>query len=477
MKKLTKIVATMGPGLSYGQIAPLIEAGVDCFRFNYKHHDYAWHKERLGWVKEVSQKLGRYTGTLLDLQGPEVRITLAESQLAIHAGDWILLSDVAKESFEPCAIVSHPEIVTKLGDNDRVFVSGGTFEFTVTHRGSQVFLVSKTSGTLKSRQTLSVPNHPLSLPTLSPSDITGIKLATEMEVTFVAVSFVRNEADLKEVAHVLEREGCHSELIAKIETTAAYKNLDNILALSHGVMVARGDLAIETSMAQVPFLQKKIIRQALKNGKPVITATQMLESMIVNKQPTRAEISDVANAAYDYSDAVMLSAETAIGAYPVQTVETMSQILAFNEQKTSSGKKHDYEVTLPDAEAAIAEAAFNLNLALANHRQVKAFVTFTRSGYTPSILSLFHPHLPILTFCASEAVARQLSLRFGVLAVYNPDVYPVEPAVSPEKVLQGIHHLTRLQLLHGGDSVIVLHENAWGFESGTSSIKLIRVPE
>jgi pyruvate kinase len=477
MIKLTKIVATMGPRLQRDQIQPLINSGVDCFRFNFKHHDYDWHKERIGWVQDIARSSNQFIGTLLDLQGPEIRLTLQSPELSIKVGDWLLLTNHLQESYEPSIMVSHPRILRELEEGANALVSGGALDFTITRRNDQLYLVSNTAGVLKTRQTLSVPRHSLTIPTLSDRDLMGIKLAKEMGVTYTALSFVRNADDVKELKKALKSQGCEAKVISKIETSGALDCIHEIVAVSDGLMVARGDLAVEASMAEVPYYQKVIIKQAIKKGKFVITATQMLESMITNPKPTRAEVSDVATAAYDYSDAVMLSAETAVGAYPIQTVETMSSTLMVNEKHTPNDTRSHYGVSLLDAEAAMAEAAIDLSLKMSKHRKVTAFVVFTRSGYTPAVLSSFHSHLPILSFCETPEIARRLSLRFGVVALVNNDIYPVEPAITPEKILQSILHLSRLKLIEPSDSVIVLHENAWGLEPGTSSIKLIRVPE
>jgi pyruvate kinase len=477
IQKLTKIIATMGPNLGQEQIAELIEAGVDVFRFNYKHHDFEWHKERMGWVRHASDQANRFVGILLDLQGPEIRLTLAEPTYSIRVGDWMKLSDTLDGSFSPLAQVSHPDILSHLHEGDTVYVSGGAFAFTVTHREGDVFLVSQSEGVLKSRQSMTAPDHPATIPTLSTHDNEGMSLAKEMEVDYIALSFVRTESDIKSLKQAIARENLDLKVIAKIETVSAMERLKAVVGASDGVMVARGDLAVAAPLAQVPFFQKQIIAQAVLQNKMVITATEMLESMITKPHPTRAEISDVANAAYDRTDAVMLSAETAIGAYPVQTVATMRDILAFNEQQTPADSRLNYQVKLNDAEATVAEAAYDLSIKLQSHRKVTAFLCFTRSGYTATVLSQFRAHIPVIAFCPSPTIARRLSIRFGVRAVVNTDIYPVEPAVSPEKVLQAVHHASHLGLVRPGETLIVLHENAWGFEPGTSSIKLVRVPE
>jgi pyruvate kinase len=477
-QRLTKIIATMGPGLTPVLVRQLIEAGVDCFRFNYKHHDFNWHRERLEWVRRAAAESGRWVGTLLDVQGPEVRMRLPQPRLELREGDWLRLDETPnQQAYEPAVSLSHPQVLAAMEEGQLIRVGGGMFKMKLVRRDGNLFLVSQTGGILADRQAVSFDRDDLPIPTLSPQDDEALGLAGEMEVDYIALSYVRHPGDVTALRQAARERKVQAKIVAKVETAGAVRMLTQVAEEADGLMVARGDLAVEAPMAHVPYYQKKIIETAMLKGKLVVVATQMLQSMVETGQPTRAEVSDVATAAYDGTDAVMLSAETAIGKHPVEAVTAMGQILRFNEQKRVPDWQSQLAQETESVEADLCEAAYALSLKLVKHRELSGFLVFTRTGQTARYLAQLRPHLPILTFCPDARVAGGLSLIYGVKPWVNAEIYPIEPAVTPEKVLQAVHFLARCQAVQPQTTLIVLHENAWGFDRGTSSIKLVTVPE
>lgn len=328
MEKLTKIVATIGPSCdSEKQIEALINAGVNVFRFNFKHNILEWHNDRIQRVNIVSEKMGMTIGTLIDLQGPEIRINMSSDQIILRDDDLLSFGEGKDLS------ISHPQIIRHLTIGQKISADSGSFSFTVEKKGNKTYLRSHSKGILKNRKALNIPGADFPFPVLVDRDFEGLKVAARNEIDFVALSFVRTADDIRIIRSKMKKYNVSAKLIAKIETEKSLKNLDEIIDISDGIMVARGDLGVELPLEEVPYYQKIIIKKSIKKGIPVITATQMLESMIEKPFPTRAEVSDIANATYDLTDAVMLSGETATGAYPIEAVKVMNKTLAFNELK------------------------------------------------------------------------------------------------------------------------------------------------
>jgi pyruvate kinase len=471
--KLTKIVATMGPGIATtDSIEKLIQAGVNVFRFNYKHHDQATHRHWLEMVKATPS--GHQVSTLLDLQGAEIRLLLDQDEQSFKAGDWLLLKPPGMSSSEPGFALSHPDVIEHLQPHHQVSSDDGRYTFSVQHHDGKTYLELHQDATLKHKKTLNIPGLTRPGSPLTDKDHEGIALAKERQVDALALSFITSADDLHLLRGICQKQDYHPLLIAKIETQSAIDNLKSIIAASDGVMVARGDLSVETGSYTVPHYQKNIIKQAINHTKFVITATQMLESMIEHDTPTRAEISDIANAVYDQTDAVMLSAETAIGKHPVRVTQVMSQTIAYHNQQALP-----YQMTATyspkHTKAIIAHAAYSIAHQLHQHQNCQGFVVFTRTGQTAQILSRLRPHLPVFVFCGSENVVGRLRFYHSLYPFYNPDIYPIEPAITPDKIQQGLHHLKRLELIDEGHQVIILHDDAWTLESGTSSIKLATI--
>jgi len=300
-------------------------------------------------------------------------------------------------------------------------------------------------------------------------------LALKNKVSYVALSFVRNYADVKILREEMEKRKLNAAIISKIETRMATEDIDAIIAESDGIMVARGDLGVELPIWEVPLHQKKIIRKCLEQGKPVITATQMLESMIVNMRPTRAEVSDIANAVFDHTDAIMLSAESASGKYPLEAVQTMTKTAAYNENTPLVDLRALYKLHLHDQEQQIADTAYNLYLQTHKKTLVEKtlFLVFTQTGRTAMLIARYRPKATIYAFCPDEMAARSLSLSYGIRAFVMEKQYGKTIEVTSEHVRETLEYLRKENLLHDGQKVIVLHGDYWTVEGQTSTVKLI----
>ncbi len=477
MKKLTKIVATIGPSCdSPEQIEALIKKGVNVFRFNFKHNTVDWHAQRINRVNKVARKLGMPIGTLIDLQGPEIRIKMQAPQLNIDKGELILLDEKAFTKRDKAISISHPNIIAHLKEGQKISADDGTFRFSVELVGKSRYLRSLSCGALKNNKSLNIPGADFPLPALIERDFEGLRLGQMCEVDFIALSFVRSSEDILILRREMRKIGLFAKVIAKIETQKALDNFTSILEVTDGVMVARGDLGVELPMEQVPYHQKNIIKKCLQKGVPVITATQMLESMINHPLPTRAEVSDIANAVYDFTDAVMLSAETATGDYSLEAVETMTKTVAYNEQNKFVDIRSIFNFEYRDQEQRITDAAYNLYFhGCHNEAEVAAFVIFTQSGRTARLLSRYRPTIPIYAFCPNKQVAEALTVNFGVFPFFEEKIYKSGREVLRQDVLNALDFLKAKRLVTKGKRVIVLHGDFWAVEGGTSTLKVLTV--
>lgn len=465
---LTKIVATIGPSCeSEEQIAKLILLGVNIFRFNLKHNSLEWHKAGIEKVNRVAKKLGVNVGTLIDLQGPEIRVNMSVPEMGVKQDQLIPMTG---GEFS----ISHPQIIPHLKEGQRVLADDGSFVFEVVHKNKEVFLHSFTTGVLKNRKNFNIPGADFPVPSLVERDFNALKMVSEVGVDFIALSFVRTVDDITTLKKELQRLKFSSKIIAKIETKKSLDNLKEIVEVVDGIMVARGDLGVEISLEKVPYYQKQMIRMAFQKGIPVITATQMLQSMVVNPSPTRAEVSDVANAFYDMTDAVMLSAESASGSYPEETVKMMVDILSFNEKQNflPSGKPFQFEIK--DKPGLICEQAYNLYL---SYKKIKdnlaGFLVFTQSGKTATLISRYRPLLPIYVFTQDKKIANSLTIDFGVTTFLHKVTR--EDEVTKQDLLEVANLLLKDKLIKKGQALIVLHGDHWAVSGGTSTLKIIEV--
>ncbi len=409
MPKLTKVVATLGPATETEEIMrELILAGMNIARFNTKHGTPEWHLERIHRVKKVAKELGKPVGVLLDLQGPEIRINLKnEESFELEKGEeakFVISEPAEKEMNIPEIVVNAIQV------GDLVSVDDGICEFEVNDKDEKSLSVKAlNSCVIKHRKTMSTPGIVIDMPSLIDNDLTQLDNMSDKDIDFVGLSFVRNAKDIAILKDELKKRDLHADIISKIENQAALDNLDEIIEASDGIMVARGDLAVEVPFEQLAFWQKLIIEKSRAAGKPVITATQMLESMTFSPRPTRAEVSDVANAIYDGTDAVMLSGETTLGKYPVKCVETQSKIALFNEPYAEN---YLWEFAGEDCVSAISCAAFDL---LENRPDsVDKMILLTRTGRTAKAFSRFRPGVQVKALTANEHSYNKLSLAFGI---------------------------------------------------------------
>lgn len=477
MTKQTKIIATLGPASDSPElIKALILEGVNVFRFNFKHNTIEWHSERIGRVNQITKAIQTNIGTLIDLQGPEIRIKMAVAELPLKVGDELMFDESVLTSKQQGLSISHPSIINHLSSGQILYADDGYFKFEFKKKQNQNFLISLSDGILKNNKSLNIPGANFPFPVLIERDFEGLKLVQKAEIDFIALSFVRTHDDIKVLKDEMTKLGLSAKVVAKIETESSLQNLDNIIDVSDAVMVARGDLGIELSLEKVPHYQKLIIRKCLEAGKPVITATQMLESMIVNPQPTRAEVSDVANAVYDYTDAVMLSAESATGKYPVEAVKFMKQTLSYTEKFTKTDLRTHYDFNLEDQESLIADTAYNLYLkAHFASLKIAGFIIFTQTGRTIDLLSRYRPNSPIYAFCPTAAVADRLSLNYGVTSFVQDQQYQQTVEIIGGHVRGVIKYLLDRKLANMGDMFVTVHGDYWAVAGGSSTVKIVEI--
>lgn len=416
MKK-TKIVCTIGPASeSTEKLVELINAGMNVCRLNFSHGDFEEHGARIKNIREACEITGKRVAILLDTKGPEIRThDMKEGQVDFQIGDVvrIAMTEVAgtREKFS----VSYPELVNDVEIGTHILLDDGLIDLEVTDIDSvanEIVTVVQNAGTLKNKKGVNVPNVSINLPGITEKDAADIRFGIEQGVDFIAASFVRRPSDVLEITEILEQENAtHIQIIPKIENQEGIDNIDDILKISDGLMVARGDLGVEIPTENVPGAQKELIKKCNALGKPVITATQMLDSMQKNPRPTRAEASDVANAIYDGTDAIMLSGETAAGAYPVEAVKTMSRIAVKTEEQLID---QSAKVLKANKKGDMTEAIGRSVGYTARDLGIGTIVAATSSGHTAHMISKYRPNSHIVALTFSEQSARSLSLAWGV---------------------------------------------------------------
>jgi pyruvate kinase len=453
----TKIVATLGPATSTPDLVEkLIRAGMDVARLNFSHGTLEEHRDHVKYVKEISTRLDRAVACLQDLSGPKIRTGSVGSPGGVelrNGARFVITTDEAPGSSERVS-TTYKELPRDLKPGDRVLLDDGLIELSVESiAGEEVVTQVVSGGVLRSNKGINLPGVRLSAPALTEKDRRDVVLGLELDVDFVAMSFVRQKEDIRELRSFLQQHGREDmPIIAKIERPEAVDNLSDILSVADGVMVARGDLGVELSAEKVPVLQKEIIREANLRGTPVITATQMLESMVNYPVPTRAEASDVANAILDGTDALMLSAETASGRFPVETVKQMSRIAEHTERHvwTSPAQRRQSDFPLIDG-SPVARAVAGAARRAAEELDAKYIVAFTESGATVRLLSHFRPQSHILGFTPSERVYRRLAMRWGVLPMHG------EHYETAETMLEvALKYLKRRGIVDPGDTVVTV---------------------
>ena len=464
----TKIICTLGPATnSIGAIRELIGAGMDVARLNFSHGTHEQHAILAGWVREAAKQAGKPVALLQDLAGPKIRTgRLRGGRLvSLAAGQrlWLTSQDIAGTVRR--ISITYPTLAKEVRKGDRILLSDGLIELRVLDAASgEVETEVVNGGVLGEHKGVNLPGVRLRVEALTPKDEEDLRFGIQLGVDYVAISFVRRADDVRRVKTLLARNKTSIPVLAKLEKPEAVKNLDAILAVSEGVMVARGDLGVELPPEQVPLLQKEIIRKAGAAKIPVITATQMLESMTVVPRPTRAEASDVANAIFDGTDAVMLSAETATGRYPLEAVQMMVRIA---EQADPTVQKESF-LHGRSRPLSIAETISESVVHAAHMLAVKAVVVFTRSGSTARMISKYRPPCPVYAFCHDEAIARRAALYWGVTPFIMPLTLDAEATQA-----QAEADLLRRKLVSPGDILAVVAGSP-GQPGQTNLLKLIR---
>lgn len=473
MPRATKIVATLGPASSSPEVLErLVVAGVDVFRMNFSHGTAQDHIGRATLVRELSAKHGKPLGILADLQGPKIRVgKFADGKITLKPGDKFILDAKCELGNQERAGIDYKELPRDVRPGDVLLLNDGLLVFDVEAvRGLEIHCIVRNGGVLSNNKGINRQGGGLTAPPLTSKDMDDIKTAAQMKADYLAVSFPKNAADMYMARELMRAAGGRAQLIAKIERAEAIPALEEIMNACDGIMVARGDLAVEVGDAAVPALQKRMIRMAREMNKLTITATQMMESMVSNPIPTRAEVSDVANAVLDGTDAVMLSAESASGQYPVQTVEAMVRICAEAEKSAQVSLDRDFlDRVFKRVDQSIAMAA----LFTAHHLKVNCIVTLTQSGSTALWMSRLNSGVPIYALTPEAETLTKCAL-------YR-DVRPFTLAYEGHDREKLLHEAEQVLLTHGvvqmGDLVVLTMGEPIGQSGGTNTMKIVRIGE
>ncbi|MGQ4807039.1 Pyruvate kinase [Candidatus Entotheonellaceae bacterium PAL068K] len=468
MMKRTKIIATVGPGVgSRKKLRALVEAGVDVFRINFSHGDEAQRGEFLQHIRAVEHDAGRLVAICGDLCGPKIRVGMMQGgEVELAAGREIVMQRRPIEGTADRMSTTLPELVDVVRPGERILLADGRLRFEVIKTSPPEDFTCRVvvGGPLSSGKGVNLPETELPMSALTEKDRQDLRWIAQYDFDYVALSFVQRAEDVDELRRLLDEHGSRAHIIAKIEKPQALDQIDAIIDTVDAVMVARGDLGVEMDFPAVPIVQKTIAHKCRVAGKPCIIATEMLESMISSPRPTRAEVSDVANAVFDHADAVMLSAESSIGQYPVEAVDAMHRVVvaaeAFLEQENDTAIE-----TLSDP---LTTAALTASVRqVMRLQQIAAIALFTASGTTARLLAKNRPPCPILTLASQPSVARRTCLYYGVVP------YVVDLPESPELLLrQSARVLQDLHLATSGDRIIVLGGHPVGAEGGTKILIL-----
>jgi pyruvate kinase len=462
----TKIVATIGPASSTPELVrALVDAGMDAARLNLSHGTHEDHAERAKVIRAVQEDVGRPLALIGDLQGPKFRVGGLERPLDLPQGSEITVvfteDGAAKNGELPIAPAAIGEVIRP---GHEVLVNDGMIRLRVDEvESGRARCGVVVGGQVTSHKGVNLPGVPIPIPSLTRKDLEDLEFALKLGCDFIALSFVRSAADVRDLKALIEQEGSNAHVIAKIEKSEAVDALDDVLEFADGVMVARGDLGVEIGAALVPLVQKRIILKALERGKPVITATQMLESMIHHPEPTRAEASDVANAILDGTSAVMLSGETAMGEYPVQAVQTMDRIA--NAIEPSLGYRHQ----IPEAteDPTIGNAMSNAACDLAEALGAKAMLVPTFTGRTASAVARLRPRRPIVALTHKQWSIQQMAIEWGVTPIWIPECKDVEDLWN-----RSMEAAKDAGLIEPGDTVVITAGTAVNIPGSTNVIKV-----
>tara|TARA_B100000900_G_scaffold399360_1_gene401805 strand:- start:4530 stop:5948 length:1419 start_codon:yes stop_codon:yes gene_type:complete len=449
MRNNTKIVATIGPVSATKEILKsMIEAGVNVCRLNFSHTDHKTHLKTIQTIKEINRELHVHTAILADLQGPKIRVGEVEKGTILEEGSELHITNKPCVSNNTKLYISYNKFAKDVKLGEVVKIDDGKIHLEVTSTNKQDIVKAKVlhGGLLSSNKGVNLPNTKISQPCLTDKDLEDLKFILNQPIEWIGLSFVRSASDIIKLKEHIKKANHHARIIAKIEKPEAIANLDEILEATDAVMVARGDLGVEAPMQTIPVLQKKITTACLEKAKPVIIATQMLESMIVNISPTRAEVNDVANSVMDGADAVMLSGETSIGAFPLQAVETMHKIVENVEQEFKGTK--EYQLKEKYGQRYISDAICYHSCKIAEQVGAEAIITMTHSGYNAIEISSHRPPCKVFAFTNNHAILNTLSLVWGVTGFYYDNESSTDDTIQDTKhILKNQDFLKNNQLV------------------------------
>ena len=464
----TKIICTLGPSTDKdGVLRELIANGMNVARFNFSHGSHEEHKGRLDLLKSLREELGKPVAALLDTKGPEIRLKdFKNGTEMLEAGQTFTLTTRDVEGTKEICSITYKDLPQDVAPGGTIMLDDGLIKLQIqTVNDTDIVCTVLNNGKIKNKKGVNVPGVHLSMPYMSQRDKDDIIFGIEQGFDFIAASFVRTAQDVYEIRNLLNEYDSNIRIIAKIENREGVNNIDSILAAADAVMVARGDLGVEIDFTELPGIQKNIIERSFSFGKPIVTATQMLDSMMVNPRPTRAEISDVANAIYDGTSAIMLSGETAAGAYPVESLKTMSAIAERTE--TENHARVEYLTEATNGKISVSDATAHAACLTAKDVNAAAIVTVSESGTTARLLSKYRPQQPIIACVMKEQVQRQLSLSWGITSLMMPLAHSTDELIEMSTALAKENGF-----LHNGELAVVTAGVPVGISGTTNMIKI-----
>jgi pyruvate kinase len=470
----TKIVATVGPACdSYDQLKNLVIAGVNVFRLNFSHGTHEDKKEIIIHIRGINKELGCNVAILGDLQGPKLRVgEIENNRLEVKEGDILTFTNTKCIGTLEKIYVSYPNLAGDVKVGNIIMIDDGKIEVKVSsvEKNGDVKVKVTLGGIISSKKGVNLPDTKISLPALTEKDLEDAKFIIQEELDWVALSFVKRVADIEMLRDLLNKSNSKSKIIAKIEMPEALTNIRDIIIASDGIMIARGDLGVELPVEKIPLIQKELIKKCLHRAKPVIVATQMMESMIDRVKPNRSEITDVANAVIEGADAVMLSGETATGQFPVLVIETMRKIIAEVEAYGYNYNRSEDLKPQPHSPSFLSDAVCYNGCKLSEDTEAQALVGMTQSGYTAFMLSSFRPKSPLFIFTKEKSLVNQLSLSWGVRAIYYNKEESLDSIITDQ-----IQILKKHGFVKTGDVVVNTGSTPIQLHLPTNMIKITKV--
>ncbi len=464
----TKVIATVGPAsIEYDVMLKMVMAGVDVLRLNFSHGDREFQKKMIANVRRINEEYNFNLAILADLQGPKMRIgDMENGEVMIEDGDEIIISTKEGIGTKERVYIRYDKFAQDVKPGEKVLVDDGkiVLEIISTNGKDEARAKVINGGMLASKKGFNLPNTKISLPCLTPKDLEDLDFALEHDVEWIGLSFVRSASDIIELKHLIAARNKSSKVIAKIEKPEAIEDIDNIIKETDAIMVARGDLGVEIPMQEVPLIQKALVKKCLRASKPIIIATQMMDSMIVNYNPTRAEVNDVANSIMDGADAVMLSGETSVGKYPIRVIESVQKIIQ-NVENFEGIYNNDYmHIT---RERFVTDAICRAAVELAHKTRAKAIVTMTFTGYTAFEISSYRPRADIFVFTGNRSILNQLSLIWGVRGFYFDKFVSTDHSIAESSYI-----LKKSGLVKDGDLLVHTASVPMHEKGQTNMIKL-----